>query len=870
MARKYNIPKPVASSNPKAPEAKQKRAKSGHSTAKFDVYEDPDAGDAGDSSMMSLQGGAGSQMGDEGYDIKPISQFSAAQDEEISEDDAFDDSDEEKWGEFFHSETRRAPANPKPVTRARDLLNEDSDEDAFRNNDEDFEPSDFEDDPDAVDLSELLDNINEAGAEKPKRKRVNLDDMSHLPSTNAGMNLASMLSTLDDGEVSSALKKQIMSVDKLTEELGAKKHGLVAAPIAKRLQDKVDREVAYDDTIKEVSKWTPLIKKNRRAEHLQFPMNAAPKQNLTNASLASKFRPETEMENQIDAILQQSGLADEKQIQETEELALNKLDVEEIKAHRAELAKMRALLFYAEQKEKRAAKIKSKKYHRIKKKEKMRLKEQEDAERLKQLGELDPEAAEEERMKLERQRAEERASLRHKNGSKWAKKLADSHEVTEETRQALMERLDRHEQLTRKIRGEDESDSDIDGVDEREVSLADFAKDMEANKPQAEKVKGVFAMKFMQKAMDAKIQAAKERIIEMEESDDDSNVDASSGNSGGGLTIGGNEGRMKFGAHSSSGSKPKRAVDDLVDGYYEPPSDGEEVIDFASQPTVKVKAETTSSKRRRVDPIQEVSDSSNPWLAPPENDGTGAPRTANISRIPLRAIKSDSARASKLLNKMAKAQERHQIKTQEAEKSDSDAESTVEESSPASTKIIVRPSVSAHEDNNAELPEESGVKDISFMSQRDLIQMAFADDDLVEREFAAEKNAEMEQDAPQVQDMTLPGWGDWSGAGITRQPRRKFVVEKPGIKPMERQDAKLAHVVITEKRDKKFADKFLVNNVPFPFRSSEQYESMMRNPMGKEWNTHSTHQKLVKPRISTKKGAVIDPLKFSKISKPKN
>lgn len=90
---------------------------------------------------------------------------------------------------------------------------------------------------------------------------------------------------------------------------------------------------------------------------------------------------------------------------------------------------MRALLFYAEQKEKRASKIKSKKYRKIRKKEKERHQEQLS---LEQMDEADPEAADEERMKLERARAEERMSLRHKKGSKWARQLMKSEEMSEE------------------------------------------------------------------------------------------------------------------------------------------------------------------------------------------------------------------------------------------------------------------------------------------------------------------------------------------------------------------------------------------------------------------------------------------------------
>jgi U3 small nucleolar RNA-associated protein 14 len=83
------------------------------------------------------------------------------------------------------------------------------------------------------------------------------------------------------------------------------------------------------------------------------------------------------------------------------------------------MAKLRALLFYHEQKAKRASKIKSKSYRRLKRKEKERK-----AMTLEQLKEMDPDFADEDIMERERRRAEERVSLRHKNGGKWGKKMA--------------------------------------------------------------------------------------------------------------------------------------------------------------------------------------------------------------------------------------------------------------------------------------------------------------------------------------------------------------------------------------------------------------------------------------------------------------
>ena len=91
---------------------------------------------------------------------------------------------------------------------------------------------------------------------------------------------------------------------------------------------------------------------------------------------------------------------------ESRDLEMNKLSVEDVKARNEELAKMKSLLFYQEQK--------SKKYHKIRKRAEERRKEKE-RELIKQ---TDPELYKELLEKDAIKRAKERMSLKHKNTSK--------------------------------------------------------------------------------------------------------------------------------------------------------------------------------------------------------------------------------------------------------------------------------------------------------------------------------------------------------------------------------------------------------------------------------------------------------------------
>ena len=65
-------------------------------------------------------------------------------------------------------------------------------------------------------------------------------------------------------------------------------------------------------------------------------------------------------------------------------------------------------------------------------------------------------------------------------------------------------------------------------------------------------------------------------------------------------------------------------------------------------------------------------------------------------------------------------------------------------------------------------------------------------------------------------------------------------------------------------RDKKFAQKYLVGNLPATFQSSKQFDALMSMPVGKEWNTHESYKRLIENDVLTKAGTIIKPLKYKK------
>ena len=94
--------------------------------------------------------------------------------------------------------------------------------------------------------------------------------------------------------------------------------------------------------------------------------------------------------------------------------------------------------------------------------------------------------------------------------------------------------------------------------------------------------------------------------------------------------------------------------------------------------------------------------------------------------------------------------------------------------------------------------------------------------------------------------------GSWGGAGTKKAAPKPHLVKKvAGIDPKSRADYKKAHVIISEKRDKKAA-KYLVKDLPYPYTSKAQFERCMEVPLGTEWNTRLGFQRATLPKVVTK------------------
>jgi U3 small nucleolar RNA-associated protein 14 len=206
-------------------------------------------------------------------------------------------------------------------------------------------------------------------------------------------------------------------------------------------------------------------------------------------------QPSTQLEKAVDQLLKRAQMREE-DLQKTEELKMNHLSAEEVASRRAEIMKTRELMFRAEMKAKRIAKIKSKTYRRLKRREKE-----------KHLGDGSDSDGPEASIKREAERAIERATLRHKSTGKWAKAMRRRGEMDVEQVQDIAEMLERGDKLRRKIQGSKESsgsDDDSDGEDLTQLKARVFDELAELKRedsgPAKDRSKSIFDMKFMQDA----------------------------------------------------------------------------------------------------------------------------------------------------------------------------------------------------------------------------------------------------------------------------------------------------------------------------------------------------------------------------------
>ena len=54
-----------------------------------------------------------------------------------------------------------------------------------------------------------------------------------------------------------------------------------------------------------------------------------------------------------------------------------------------------------------------------------------------------------------------------------------------------------------------------------------------------------------------------------------------------------------------------------------------------------------------------------------------------------------------------------------------------------------------------------------------------------------------------------------------------------------------------------------VSSLPWPYTSREQFEKTHYTPIGCHWNSELTFHQLVRPKVTTRVGTIIEPIKLT-------
>ncbi|CAL3966457.1 hypothetical protein PZA11_003108 [Diplocarpon coronariae] len=670
-----------------------------------------------------------------------------------------------------------------------------------------------------------------------------------------------------------AIQDTVDPTVKYSKTASKKKSIASQVPLEKRQQDRLDRIAAYEKSKETLDRWTDTVKHNRRADHLVFPLqdneiaSAHSNKSLLPANLSKPFN---ELETTIQSILEESGLAtadgkdEEDKICEFEELKTKRLSIEEVKARREQLRMARELMFREEAKSKRIKKIKSKSYRKVHRKQR----EKQERLETEALIEGGFELSEDEMEKHDRRRAEERMGAKHRE-SKWAKAMKGTGRAAwdEDARSGITEMARRDEELRKRVEGravrkefDNDSEDSLSDTDDDLIDDSNEDADSGARKRLLQKLRGIgdsnLADESLPGARLANMDFMRKANATRRKNNDAAAEELRRELAGDETPSGGDEdgeiGRRMFGPGSQAVLQKKAAK--LADFEEALGSDDDkdlelEIHDEDHTPEKATFASRNESKRSVAKPLT---------TSQPEPDSGGGAWSNVISES--RVV--SEAEAKRRRHKKNAAIDIEELDLSQAAVITSKstprvAEKPIRTKKPGKKSTILNDAISDSDSDSAN--ENDTPSHLPFaIRDQDLIRRAFAGADVV-GEFEAEKKQIVEDEDEKVVDNTLPGWGSWVGDGLSKKARAKnkgrVLTKVDGIKADKRRDAKLAKVIINEKRVKKNS-KYLATTLPHTFETQHQYERALRLPIGPQWSTKETFQDATKPRVLVKQGII--------------
>ncbi|KAL0275273.1 UNVERIFIED_CONTAM: hypothetical protein PYX00_003179 [Menopon gallinae] len=700
-------------------------------------------------------------------------------------------------------------------------------------------------------------------------------------------------------ELTAALKKK--QIKKKVKSV-IRKAKTLKKPLEKPVAERLQRAAGYGSVRGQLKKWNAVVEKNRVADHLSFPLQQGRVTLQSSQQFLNKFKTETPLETEMMKILkgEKKEIAELKK-KENENLEFP-LTYEEMMEKKKEMAKFRAKMSYQEAKAHRQNKIKSKKYHRILKREKVKqqLKEFE------QLQKTDPEAALKKLEELDKTRAQERASLRHKNTGKWARNLAVRAKYDKDSRKVLAEQLKLSRDLTEKVKNADSEDDVSDQENAADTAKAPAVITTSNDNP--------WALGMTSEVTDFVSGFRKywENVNKGAESSTVKNSDNAPAD------IGAKNSESAVHTETVSVEKDVNKSVEPVETVKKSTETVKTVDKKGKSPKKKKDAKTEQKKNDKSEGKKEkiekggkkVHSTSGSWtvVEVTDEDKGGSKRKCDVDLDDLfedlneKLEKKTVKRLKKVKKTLTPKTKRKRAKANEGRSTEDDLDLSMKKN-PASlrpnedaemietagngeavsseqtvpTRVVAAEKDAAEVQQidpskfievkpkklNTKLPdnvegEEDYLDDDDGTAQKMNIVEAFDADDVME-EFQEMKKEEEDGSKMEVAG-ELPGWGSWGGSGIKpreRKTKRKGMISVPELP--KRKDHDREDIIIREMSNAKTVE-HMVKDVPFPFQSVGAFESNLRHPIGREWVPESAHRKFVKKPVETQIGTVIEPM----------
>nr|XP_013189830.1 unnamed protein product [Amyelois transitella] len=712
--------------------------------------------------------------------------------------------------------------------------------------------------------------------EPTRNESTNLNSEFNLIKRSNKLDLNKVVNVLKDtshhGQISKKLKK--------TQDTST----VLPKPLEKPQAERIERSTGYEEAKEKVGRWDPVVAHSRTVDYVVFPLKNVSTKPEPAEEFISKFTLKSPLEKELDAI----DPPVEKVI-EDEEDQVYPMSYLEMVEHRQHLAKIRAQQSYKAAKAKRQSKIKSKKYHRILKKEKLK-------QQLKEFEELQKENPEEALKKLdalEKARALERHTLRHKNTGKWAKNKMIRAKYDKDVRQQIAEQLAVSRSLTKKVQDTESTDDEVEENENiPDITLAqdpmnpwmlkrsDKANiDAEFNFGYKKYVKD----RMFKRKEDSETDSNDEQYDDTNTSTDKlkdlkqsiqkisqiNNVDQNINDTKGDKKV--PKKKISKTSFTKAPTATSNWVVEILDNNNEESIIQEVFNAFDSlESKASIEVENKLNKlRKSIDRIDKI----NKRLQKESKKGTkksnniNEEETDNIEYLKLKNQKPKAVIDEELLETPSNV-DNVEIEPQPQVTLDKPRHEATDSNIDPSRFIEVKPkflnSAVPNGDGNLDQLDDDDEQVVPKVN----IEEVFEEDDVVDS-FRQEKEDEVKKDQLEDIDLSLPGWGTWGGKGVkaTKRKRNRFILKAPPKMP--RRDDNKGDIIIKEFRNPQLAS-HKVTQVPFPFKSVKDYEASIRLPIGNTFIPEKAHKELIRPAVITKAGTTIEPMDEEELLQPKN